>query len=44
MLYGSNVIVSASAFFYVSRQKRSYLVTNWHNVSGRHFMTKDPNM
>ena len=44
MLYGSNVIASATAFFYVSRQKRSYLVTNWHNVSGRHFMTKDPNM
>ena len=44
MLYESKLIASASAFFYESRQKRSFLVTNWHNVSGRHFMTKDPNM
>ena len=44
LLYGSEVIATATAFFYVSGQDRSFLITNWHNVSGRHYMTKHPIM
>ena len=44
MLYESRILASASGFFYESEQKRSFLVTNWHNVSGRHFITKNPIM
>ena len=44
MLYESKILASASGFFYESEQKRSFLVTNWHNVSGRHFITKNPIM
>ena len=37
-------IAAGTAFFYQSKQKRSFLVTNWHNVSGRHFISREPNM
>lgn len=35
------MISSGTAFFY-SYGDEWFLVTNWHNVSGRHFITKEP--
>ena len=32
------IISSGSAFFY-ELDEDSFLITNWHNVSGRHFLT-----
>ena len=43
MLDHHGVIASASAFFYESEDNRTFLVTNWHNVSGRNFVTGAPN-
>ncbi len=43
MLDKHGVIASASAFFYESQDNRTFLVTNWHNVSGRNFVTGAPN-
>ncbi|MGD9638869.1 MAG: hypothetical protein AB7U85_07400 [Alphaproteobacteria bacterium] len=35
------LISSGTAFFYEHNQK-TFLITNWHNLSGRHFLTKEP--
>lgn len=35
------VLSSGSAFFF-EMNGNWFLVTNWHNVSGRHFLTKEP--
>ncbi|WP_080693445.1 trypsin-like peptidase domain-containing protein [Pseudomonas chlororaphis] len=32
---------TGSAFFYEFKSEL-YLITNWHNLSGRHFLTKEP--
>lgn len=34
-------IATGSGFFYELNSRR-FLITNWHNVSGRHFLTKEP--
>jgi hypothetical protein len=34
------VISTGSAFFYESDDDELFLVTNWHNLSGRHFISK----
>ena len=40
----AGTIATGTAFFYQSKQKQSFLITNWHNVSGRHFISREPNM
>lgn len=35
------MISTGSAFFYEFRSEL-YLITNWHNLTGRHFLTKEP--
>ena len=37
----SGIISTGTAFLY-SYEEKAYLITNWHNVSGRHFLTKLP--
>ena len=34
------LISTGSGFFYESEARDLFLVTNWHNLSGRHFITK----
>ena len=36
-------IATASAFFFETKDGDNCLVTNWHNVSGRNFVTRCPN-
>ena len=43
MLDEHGAIATASAFFYESGDGDNCLVTNWHNVSGRNFVTRSPN-
>lgn len=38
MLYGETLIASGTAFTY-SQENRVYLITTWHNVTGRHNQT-----
>lgn len=37
----SGVISTATAFFFENAEV-SFIITNWHVVSGKHFLTKDP--
>lgn len=37
----ASMISTGSAFFYEFKGE-VYLITNWHNLSGRHFLTKEP--
>src|ERR1700694_5941230 len=39
--FGDGVIATATGFLYVS-EGRSYFVTNWHVVTGRHADTGEP--
>ena len=43
MLDEHGVIATASGFFYETSQGDNFLVTNWHNVSGKNFVTREPN-
>ncbi|MBF0268969.1 MAG: trypsin-like peptidase domain-containing protein [Alphaproteobacteria bacterium] len=36
------VISTGTGFFY-SYNDKNYLITNWHNISGKNFLTKEPN-
>lgn len=33
-------ISTGSAFYYENKNGNLFLITNWHNISGRHFLTK----
>lgn len=37
----SGLISTGTAFFFVYNEKW-FIVTNWHNISGKHFLTKTP--
>ena len=37
----SGIISTGTAFFFVF-SGRWFLITNWHNISGKHFLTKEP--
>ena len=39
--FGKKVLSQATGFFYLHNDK-SYLITNWHNVTGRHPQTLKP--
>lgn len=41
MYHDTHLISTGSAFFYVHAD-RWFLITNWHNLSGRHFISKQP--
>lgn len=41
MTFGETELAVGTAFFY-RRNDKLYLVSNWHNLSGRHPETKEP--
>lgn len=41
MFDDQGMISTGSAFFY-NYDDENYIITNWHNISGRHFITNEP--
>lgn len=41
LMYDDAGLVSTGTAFYYEFEGETYLVTNWHNISGRHFLTKE---
>jgi hypothetical protein len=42
LLHDSRGIISSGTAFLYSFSGKSFIITNWHNVSGKHFLTKEP--
>ena len=41
-MYDDDGIISSGAAFFYKDRATIYLITNWHNLSGKHFLTKEP--
>jgi hypothetical protein len=41
LMYDENGLISTGTAFFYEFNFENYLITNWHNVTGKHFLTKD---
>lgn len=41
LMYDDYGLISTGTAFYYSFENEWFLITNWHNVSGKHFLSKD---
>lgn len=42
LMYDDQGLISSGSGFFYEYLDENYLITNWHNISGKHFLTKDP--
>lgn len=41
LIYDDNGLISTGTAFFYDLNGENYLITNWHNISGRHFLTNE---
>lgn len=41
LMYDNDGLISTGTAFFYSYNDENFLITNWHNISGRHFITKE---
>lgn len=42
LMYDENGLISSGTAFFYMHEEEWFLITNWHNISGKHFLTKEP--
>lgn len=42
LMYDETGLTSTGSAFFYEFNTETFLITNWHNLSGRHFLTKEP--